>query len=365
MELGRVTDDVVEVTAGFLCIKELLVLGATSRRMRTLTTLDRVWAPRVATELSFGSRLDASTVASLTSLGCDPRRLCLQFLPWQQAWPPKKVENHDWVGATEIFAWRLRDVPASLCLDAAQEWVFCEVYERNEYGLYKAFASKVVRLTDCGPGPLGYEVCVPLELDMHNNHEVWYEVRVFALVGGVMVPICDTDAMDGESGERRFCLNSSPLVSDRADVHEMKLQLEVELETTLDEHDNSCRLDNLIIALGEYDDKGEPVDSRRILPGVYGLRRFLCHDAVRAQRTAFFVTDHLRSCPGYVDGNWKRPPPIYSIHPGHGTGLSVGPSAQGVVGSRPWNEEWDAESSSESDGPGGWSPLPLTPPLEW
>ena len=330
-ELGRLAEDMVFEVLEASQIKEVLSLGATSRRLRTLTTADRVWAPRVATELSFGSSLAASTVASLASFGCDPRRLCLQFLPWQRAWPPAEFRSTH--GDGEVFAWRPRDeVPASLRLPFAQEWVFCEVYERDNSGNYNAFASKVVRLADCGPRPEHPRtVIVPLDLDTtgYHNQEPWYEVRVFALVDGVVVPICDTDAMDGELGERYVYLNSRPPVSDRADIHEMILQLKVGFNTTEDHQPHTYEFNSLHIALREYenDSDSESVEdpARARYEAHYvvdGLRRFLSSDAISAQRTAFFVKDYRRSDSDYVDGNWKRPKPwadaVLSPEPGTG-----------------------------------------------
>lgn len=330
-ELGRLAEDMVFEVLEASQIKEVLSLGATSRRLRTLTTADRVWAPRVATELSFGSSLAASTVASLASFGCDPRRLCLQFLPWQRAWPPAEFRSTH--GDGEVFAWRPRDeVPASLRLPFAQEWVFCEVYERDNSGNYNAFASKVVRLADCGPWANNPRtLIVPLDLDTagHHNQEPWYEVRVFALVDGVVVPICDTDAMDGELGERYVYLNSRPPVSDRADIHEMILQLKVGFNTTEDHQPHTYEFNSLHIALREYenDSDSESVEdpARARYEAHYvvdGLRRFLSSDAISAQRTAFFVKDYRRSDSDYVDGNWKRPKPwadaVLSPEPGTG-----------------------------------------------
>lgn len=330
-ELGRLAEDMVLEVLEASQIKEVLILGATSRRFRTLTTADRVWAPRVATELSFGSSLEASTLASLVSFGCDPRRLCLQFLPWQRAWPPDEFRNTH--GDGEVFAWRPRDaVPASLRLPAAQECVFCEVYERDNAGNYNAFASKVVRLAACLPWANNPRtLIVPLDLDTagHHNQEPWYEVRVFALVDGVVVPICDTDAMDGELGERYVYLNSRPPVSDRADIHEMILQLKVDFYTTEDHQPHTYEFNSLHIALREYEnvDYSEPVKdparARYVAADVVdGLRRFLRSDAISAQRTGFFVQDYRRSDPDYVDGNWKRPKPwadaVLSLEPGTG-----------------------------------------------
>ena len=86
MALARITDDVLFVIIDALKIEDIIILGAASRRLRTVTTNERrVWAPRLLTkELGLGTvGLDAAACASLTSLGCTPRRLCLQSLPWR------------------------------------------------------------------------------------------------------------------------------------------------------------------------------------------------------------------------------------------------------------------------------------------
>ena len=103
MALSRITDDVLFVIIDALKIEDIILLGAASRRLRTVTTNERrVWAPRLLTkELGLGTvGLDAAACAALTSLGCTPRRLLLQSLPWRMVggtrlWlTQKEVQRH-------------------------------------------------------------------------------------------------------------------------------------------------------------------------------------------------------------------------------------------------------------------------------
>ena len=48
MALSRITDDVIFVMIDALKIEDIILLGATGRRLRTITTNERrVWAPRL------------------------------------------------------------------------------------------------------------------------------------------------------------------------------------------------------------------------------------------------------------------------------------------------------------------------------
>ena len=57
MALARITDDVLFVIIDALKIEDIILLGAASRRLRTITTNERrVWAPRLLTkELGLGT----------------------------------------------------------------------------------------------------------------------------------------------------------------------------------------------------------------------------------------------------------------------------------------------------------------------
>ena len=129
MALSRITDDVLFVIIDALKVEDIILLGATGRRLRTITTNERrVWAPRLLTnELGLGtSELDPATCARLTSLGCTPRRLCLQSLPWRVV-----RDGSGDAGEGKAYSWRPRGVPAGLLLSEAQDFVFCEVYEHS------------------------------------------------------------------------------------------------------------------------------------------------------------------------------------------------------------------------------------------
>ena len=145
-----VTDDVLFVIIDALKIEDIILLGATGRRLRTITTNERrVWAPRLLTnELGLGTvGLDAAACASLASLGCTPRRLLLQSLPWRMrrrdpplahrraaafSWRPRDNIHWNGLGSDFVFRSYSNQVPKSLLITGAQDLVVCEVYEREE-----------------------------------------------------------------------------------------------------------------------------------------------------------------------------------------------------------------------------------------
>ena len=71
MALRHITDDVLFVIIDALKVEDIILLGAASRRLRTITTNEkRVWAPRLLTnELGLGTAgIDAATCLRLLSL---------------------------------------------------------------------------------------------------------------------------------------------------------------------------------------------------------------------------------------------------------------------------------------------------------
>ena len=270
----------------FSDVKSVLCLGAASRRWRAMTSDDdvdsKVWAPRLlTTEFGLGfSGLDTAACAALKRLGCSPRRLCLQSLPW------KPVVD----GSTHTpFSWRPRDeVPTRLRLDAAQDFVFCEAYVPDgprDDGTASTFGyvvgRKIIPFEDCqinrrkkcrtthfdGRETVRDVVVCEFSIGSHWRHIRKYldiditsrlvddwrnhprlDVRMFCLVEGVVVPIADTCHSPDEWGgclsstredriateaERRFAYLNSRL--ERAGVLSSALSMKIELwtDTTL------------------------------------------------------------------------------------------------------------------------------------
>ena len=213
MALARITDDVLFVIIDALKIEDIILLGATGRRLRTVTTNERhVWAPRLLTkELGLGSvGLDAAACTSLASLGCSPRRLCLQSLPW------RVVRDGSGDGKGKAYSWRPRGVPAGLMLSAAQDFVFCEVYESSGTYFSDGFARKIVRLEDCDLTHFPENVSIPLDIPAagHANMDPWYEVRLFVVAYGALAPMGDTGHCSGEGNSRWQVWNSGLSPSD-------------------------------------------------------------------------------------------------------------------------------------------------------
>ena len=207
MALRHITDDVLFVIIDALQIEDIIILGAASRRLRTVTTNERrVWAPRLLTkELGLGTAgLDAAACASLASLGCTPRRLLLQSLPWRAVRDDSGDEF-----AEKAYSWRPRDgVPASLLLSTAQDFVFCEIYENRAVDgksfFDDGFARKIVRLEDCDLTRFPDHVTIPLDIPAagHPNRDPWFEIRLFVVVYGVLAPMADTGYCGGEENSR-------------------------------------------------------------------------------------------------------------------------------------------------------------------
>ena len=316
MALSRITDDVLFVIIDALKIEDIILLGATGRRLRTVTTNERrVWAPRLLTkELGIGtSELDPATCARLTSLGCTPRRLCLQSLPWRVL----RGGSGELGRKGKAYSWRPRDdVPASLLLSAAHDFVFCEVYDSSGTYFSDGFARKIVRLEDCDLTRFPDNVDIPLDIPAagHPNIEPWYEVRLFALVGGVLAPMGDTGHCEGEVNDRWQNWSSQLRPFDAHGHTYINFNVAFDVETERDDdHSPATNFRSLAIIFDEleYDRHLDEMDISKLRSHLRNLgcdgelcfRNFFRRGhAIRAQPTQLFATDSMTPLPFSLDG---------------------------------------------------------------
>ena len=321
MTLTHLTDDLLIEIVGCLKIENVIRLGAASRRLRSVTTDEkRVWAPRLlTTECGLGTRgLDAAACATLARLECDPRKVCLQSLPWRPAC--------DASGELRSYAWRPRDVlPSSLCLTQSRDFIFCEAYvvEVPEDGIFGIedvvrTACKVVPLYDCklssypraSTVPLGIAGDWPLAEPEADDSEHFTLVRLFAVVDGSLYPIGDMLNMelDVEYGWERM---NSRLCEERDAI---KADLSQEMWMEIDEAGGVLEsvefqkfetLEREHVVVGEQFDRS---GNSCIRPehtyhgrGLDGFRSYLRHGSVYAQRSGSFVSDYRRADPSYYD----------------------------------------------------------------
>ena len=316
MALSRITDDVLFVIIDALKIEDIILLGATGRRLRTVTTNERrVWAPRLLTkELGIGtSELDPATCVRLTSLGCTPRRLCLQSLPWRVL----RGGSGELGRKGKAYSWRPRDdVPASLLLSAAHDFVFCEVYDSSGTYFSDGFARKIVRLEDCDLTCFPDNVDIPLDIPAagHPNIEPWYEVRLFALVGGVLAPMGDTGHCEGEVNDRWQNWSSQLRPFDAHGHTYINFNVAFDVETERDDdHSPATNFRSLAIIFDEleYDRHLDEMDISKLRSHLRNLgcdgelcfRNFFRRGhAIRAQPTQLFATDSMTPLPFSLDG---------------------------------------------------------------
>ena len=316
MALARITDDVLFVIIDALKIEDIILLGATGRRLRTVTTNERrVWAPRLLTkELGIGtSELDPATCVRLTSLGCTPRRLCLQSLPWRVV----RGGSGELGRKGKAYSWRPRDdVPASLLLSAAHDFVFCEVYDSSGTYFSDGFARKIVRLEDCDLTRFPDNVDIPLDIPAagHPNIEPWYEVRLFALVGGVLAPMGDTGHCEGEVNDRWQNWSSQLRPFDAHGHTYINFNVAFDVETERDDdHSPATNFRSLAIIFDEleYDRHLDEMDISKLRSHLRNLgcdgelcfRNFFRRGhAIRAQPTELFATDSMTPLPFSLDG---------------------------------------------------------------
>ena len=316
MALARITDDVLFVIIDALKIEDIILLGATGRRLRTVTTNERrVWAPRLLTkELGIGtSELDPATCVRLTSLGCTPRRLCLQSLPWRVV----RGGSGELGRKGKAYSWRPRDdVPASLLLSAAHDFVFCEIYDSSGTYFSDGFARKIVRLEDCDLTRFPDNVDIPLDIPAagHPNIEPWYEVRLFALVGGVLAPMGDTGHCEGEVNDRWQNWSSQLRPFDAHGHTYINFNVAFDVETERDDdHSPATNFRSLAIIFDEleYDRHLDEMDISKLRSHLRNLgcdgelcfRNFFRRGhAIRAQPTQLFATDSMTPLPFSLDG---------------------------------------------------------------
>ena len=320
MALSRITDDVLFVIIDALKIEDIILLGATGRRLRTVTTNERrVWAPRLFTkELGLGTvGLDAAAYASLTSLGCSPRRLLLQSLPW------RVVRDGSDDGKGKAYSWRPRGVPAGLLLSAAQDFVFCEIYEHGVEpvgrGTYfsDGFARKIVRLEDCDLTHFPDNVIIPLDIPTagHHNGDPWYEVRLFVVVDGVLAPMGDTGHCDGDANDRYQDWNSGLLPLD--DQGQTWINVNTDFHTIENTGGDSENFQSLRIEFNECEEdwRGRKIDERLdkssflrtpVLDPKFWFRNYFRSHAIRAQPTKLFATDSMTPLPFSPDAAFLR-----------------------------------------------------------
>ena len=327
MALSRITDDVLFVIVDALQIEDIIPLGATGRRLRTVTTNERrVWAPRLLTkELGLGtSGLDHATCARLTSLGCTPRRLCLQSLPWRVV----RGGSGELGRKGKAYSWRPRDdVPASLLLSAAQDFLFCEVYDSSGPPTYfsDGFARKIVRLEDCDlthfPEAFPRGIRIPLDIPAagHPNRDPWYEVRLFVVVYGVLAPMGDTGYCDGEENSRWQVWNSGLSPVDDWGKTWIKVSTDFHIDTYEggDEDGDAMNFQSLRIEFNECEEdwRGREIEERvdqssflrtPVLDPKVWFRRHFEYHAIRAQPTFLFATDSMPLLPFSPDGRSRE-----------------------------------------------------------
>ena len=314
-ELSRLGDDLVLEIIRLAWAEDVLALGGTSRRMRALTTLERVWTPRLSgREFGLGrGELDTATCTALTSLGA--RRLFIQSLPWRLP-----TECH----VDTFYTWRPLEVPRSLMI-ASQDLIYCELYERPtwRHGRWGGLARKVMPLAECGLDEFPMRpITIPWNLDTRpTEYRVTWDMRIFALVDGVVVPICDTCGLDAEMGDARTGELNSRLLEHKSGLLTTTLTQRVVMNIDMNEQrEFTCLRSVGILWLetvedaymeGYFDDDiyGLPAGFERVSledgtlrPGPDGFRDFLRHGAIRAQRSAYFKKDRLRDDYDHVDG---------------------------------------------------------------
>ena len=221
--LARVSSDVVVEILSYLDnIESVLQVGGACASLRRMTSLDSAWKPRLRTCWPGRFDVDAGALAQLATLEVDPRRLCLQCLPWR----PRRGTGPDGASTWQsAFSWRPPWImPESLHQPASSgDWFFVEIYESNtSYNdsvdrrlpdhlrvsmpenrgidfLYGLVARKVVRLEECDVDGFP-NVHVPLNIDLNKhvdgtNASPLFEVRVFMQLDGILVPLADTCCM--------------------------------------------------------------------------------------------------------------------------------------------------------------------------
>ena len=249
-DLDGLDDDVLFEIISCLRTHEVIQIGAASRRLRAMTMKETVWEQRlpfavVEANVTYslemyglgvlGSKLNAAVCAELVTLGCSPRRLCLQSLYWRRArcrrnhtgLPPLHItsgflteENFDETRRADgqydedyavLFAGAPRRPPRGLCLIAQENFLICDIVQREDSGVFGMASTvtktqKIVRFADCtlpdssyrSPVPLEfcdntYRLSIPLDLELTHpvnpEHSCDRDLSLHAVVDGIFVPV--------------------------------------------------------------------------------------------------------------------------------------------------------------------------------
>jgi len=233
-------------------------------------------------------------------------------LPWRVV---RDGSGYD--GSGKAYSWRPCGVPAGLLLSAAQDFVFCEVYEHSftrgprRSVFSDVFARKIVRLEDCDLTHFPDNVTIPLDIPAagHPNRDPWYEVRLFVVVDGVLVPMGDTGHCDDGEGNRRWHVwNSGLLPID--DQGQTWIAVSTDFHTIEYTGGDAKSFQSLRIEFKECEEDGRGrllrIDERLdqcsflrtpVLDPKFWFRNFFRSHARRAQPTQLFATDSATPLP--------------------------------------------------------------------
>ena len=342
--LARASSDVIVEILSWLDIESVLQVGDASTSLRTTTSLDRVWAPRLATCGLTRIAVDARALAELSTIQVDARRLCLQCLPWR----PRRGTGPDAASMWQSsWSWRPSQMPERLHQPTSSgDWIFVEIYETNDpgevddsingrlpehlrvslpevdevnYFIRRLVAQKFVRAEDCTFDDFPNSVRVPLNLDprVQNNDYRVHEIRVLMQLDGILVPLCDTTCMAGDDDLRSH--ETRQLTDVLEEDQPEGLNVDVNMEFTA--AGISTRPDYFTVHWQSYKlDEGfnELPHDGRLGNGQQGLRDFHATTATRVITTIenpssfyqySFACDYKRDTlrPNFFDFRFKKP----------------------------------------------------------
>ena len=318
MGLTSMNDDVLTLVLSYLDVAELLRTGATNVRHRRSSESNALWAP-ICTRVVADGCYDAQPRLGLSSAALDDasrdavlrlapslRRLYLQCLPWRPGWGRWPTSHGALQGALQFgrtaWGWRPPHMPRTLRQPpSAAEWFFVEVYttdydeyveDRRPYGavtrpagdyghvrVRKAFASKVVRLEACSVRGFPGAVFIPLDIDAgdrENNYMATMDVRVLAMIGGVVVPVADTCWFAGEADARWLHIPWDG----GDDLCSGSLHFSISMDIDVGAMPSTFK--SLTLSWEEYNAGGDPVAE----PDEYGAKLTLL-DGLRGLRTFY------------------------------------------------------------------------------
>ena len=255
--LARASSDVIVEILSWLDIESVLQVGDASTSLRTTTSLDRVWAPRLATCGLTRFAVDARALAELSTIQVDARRLCLQCLPWR----PRRGIGPDTVSMWQSsWSWRPSQMmPERLHQPSSSgDWIFVEVYEAQNGGvdsrqaenvclpgmppsiacIKRMVAQKFISVKDCDVDNFPNSIRVPLNLEPRADYSgfqdgLFFEVRVLMQLDGIMVPLLETCCMDGQGDERHH-------ISSQCGFEGRCLSTDLTMDITYPDTDNAC-----------------------------------------------------------------------------------------------------------------------------